>query len=119
MKKKVDLHSHTNCSDGFYSPKELVHKASELGIEILSITDHDSVNAIDEASKFGKSLGIEIIPGVEISSDLRGSEVHILGYFVDTENKDLAHYLEFFREERFFCGSHRGHKYVGIPYMVY
>lgn len=105
MKKKVDLHSHTNYSDGFYSPKELVHKASELGIDILSITDHDSVNGIDEAIKIGRSEGIEIVPGVEISSDLRGSEVHILGYFIDIENKDLAHYLEFFREERLLRAS--------------
>ena len=100
MKRKVDLHSHTNYSDGFHSPEELVHKAKDAGIDILSITDHDSVNAIEEATKIGEKLGIEIIPGVEISSDLRGAEVHILGYFIDIENKELAHYLAFFREER-------------------
>ena len=100
MKNKVDLHSHTNYSDGFHSPEELVHKAKEVGIDILSITDHDSVNGIAEAIKIGRKLGIEIVPGVEISSDLRGAEVHILGYFIDINNKDLDHYLEFFREER-------------------
>jgi 3',5'-nucleoside bisphosphate phosphatase len=100
LKQKVDLHSHTNYSDGFHSPKELVSKAKDVGIEILSITDHDSVNAIEEATAVGKKLGVEIIPGVEISSDLRGGEVHILGYFIDINNKELEHYLEFFREER-------------------
>ncbi len=100
MKRKVDLHSHTNYSDGFHSPEELVHKAKDVGIDILSITDHDSVNAIEEATKIGEKLGVEIIPGVEISSDLRGAEVHILGYFVDINNKELEHYLAFFREER-------------------
>ncbi len=100
MKLKVDLHSHTNYSDGFYSPEELVHKAKDAGISILSITDHDSVNAIEKATKVGEKLGVQIIPGVEISSDLRGAEVHILGYFVDIENKELEHYLTFFREER-------------------
>jgi len=100
LKHKVDLHSHTNYSDGFHSPEELVHKAKDAEIDILSITDHDSVNAIEEATKIGEKLGIEIIPGVEISSDLRGAEVHILGYFIDIENKELAHYLSFFREER-------------------
>ncbi len=100
MKRKVDLHSHTNYSDGFHSPEELVHKAKDAGIDILSITDHDSVNAIEEATKIGEKLGVEIIPGVEISSDLRGAEVHILGYFIDIENKELARYLTFFREER-------------------
>ncbi len=100
MKLKVDLHSHTNYSDGYYSPEELVHKAKDAGISILSITDHDSVNAIEKATKVGEKLGVQIIPGVEISSDLRGAEVHILGYFIDTENKELEHYLTFFREER-------------------
>ncbi len=100
MKLKVDLHSHTNYSDGYYSPEELVHKAKDAGISILSITDHDSVNAIEVATKVGEKLGVQIIPGVEISSDLRGAEVHILGYFIDIENKELEHYLTFFREER-------------------
>lgn len=100
MKLKVDLHSHTNYSDGFYSPEELVHKAKDAEISILSITDHDSVNAIKEATNIGEKLGVQIIPGVEISSDLLGAEVHILGYFVDIENKELEHYLTFFREER-------------------
>jgi predicted metal-dependent phosphoesterase TrpH len=97
---KVDLHSHTNLSDGFYSPEALIHKAKDVGLEILSITDHDSVNAIEEATSIGREFGIEIIPGVEISSDLRGIEVHILGYFIDITNKELEHYLTFFREER-------------------
>ena len=97
---KVDLHTHTNLSDGFYSTEELMQRAKEVGIEILSITDHDSVNAIEQAIMIGREVGIEIIPGVEISSDLRGIEVHILGYFIDITNKDLEHYLMFFREER-------------------
>jgi len=105
LTRKVDLHSHTNLSDGFNSPKELIHKANDVGIEILSITDHDSVNAIEEATIIGRDVGIEIIPGVEISSDLRGIEVHILGYFVDITNKELEHYLMFFREERIIRAS--------------
>jgi len=98
--RKVDLHSHTNLSDGFNSPEELIHKAKNVGIEILSITDHDSVNAIEEATTLGSDVGVEIIPGVEISSDLRGIEVHILGYFVDITNKEFEQYLMFFREQR-------------------
>ena len=100
LKRKIDLHSHTNYSDGYYSPEELVHKAKIAGIDTLGITDHDSVNAIEKATEVGRELGIEIIPGVEISSDLRGAEVHILGYFIDITNKELEHYLKFFREER-------------------
>ncbi|MGD8305805.1 MAG: PHP domain-containing protein [Ignavibacteria bacterium] len=105
MKNKVDLHSHTNYSDGFYTPGELLERAKKVGIDILSITDHDSVNAIAEANVIGRKLGIEIVPGVEISSDLRGAEVHILGYFININNKDLEHYLEFFREERILRAS--------------
>ena len=99
--EKTDLHMHTFYSDGYNSPERLIEKANSQGIKILSITDHDSVNAIIEATKYAKKFGIEVIPGVEISTDIRDTEVHILGYFVDPDNKDLEHYLNFFREERY------------------
>lgn len=101
MPGKVDLHMHTSYSDGKYSPEELILKAKEVDLEVISITDHDSLNAIDEATELGNKYGIEVIPGVEISSDIKDREVHILGYFVDPENKELEHYLNFFREERY------------------
>ncbi len=100
MRAKVDLHSHTNYSDGFNSPKELIDKAKGKGIEVLSITDHDNLAAIAEASEYGRKVGVEIIPGVEISSDILDREIHILGYFVEPGNPELERYLEFFREER-------------------
>jgi hypothetical protein len=99
--EKTDLHMHTFYSDGYNSPERLIEKANSQGIKILSITDHDSVNAISEATKYAEKFGIEIIPGVEVSTDIRDTEVHILGYFVDPDNKDLEHYLNFFREERY------------------
>jgi predicted metal-dependent phosphoesterase TrpH len=99
--QKTDLHTHTSYSDGYLTPKELLKKASSQGIEVLSITDHDSVNAFEVSKKFAGKFGIEVIPGVEISSDIRDSEVHILGYFIDPQNKELEHYLHFFREERY------------------
>ena len=98
---KTDLHMHTYYSDGYNTPERLIDKAKNQGIKILSITDHDSVNAISEATEYSKKFGIEVIPGVEISTDIRDTEVHILGYFVDPDNKDLEHYLNFFREERY------------------
>ncbi|HKB84870.1 MAG TPA: PHP domain-containing protein [Ignavibacteriaceae bacterium] len=100
MRSKVDLHSHTNYSDGFNSPKDLIDKARSKGIEILSITDHDNLAGIDEASEYGKEVGVEIIAGVEISSDILDREIHILGYFVEPGNPELERYLEFFRAER-------------------
>ncbi len=97
---KTDLHMHSFYSDGFHSPEKLIDRANVQGIKILSITDHDSVNGIHEAIDYASKLGIEVIPGVEISTDIRDTEVHILGYFVDPKNNDLEHYLNFFREER-------------------
>ena len=101
MPIKTDLHMHTNFSDGFNSPESLIEKANNRDIKILSITDHDNTNGISEAVEFASKYGIEIIPGVEISSDIRDTEVHILGYFIDPKNPDLEHYLNFFREERY------------------
>ncbi len=100
MRSKIDLHSHTNYSDGFNSPIALIDKAKERGIDILSITDHDNLAAIKEASEYGRQVGVEIIPGVEISSDIMDREIHILGYFVEPGNPELERYLEFFRAER-------------------
>ena len=100
MDGKVDLHMHTSYSDGFYSPGELIEKVKEAEVDVVSITDHDNLSGIKEATDKGKELGIEVIPGVEISSDSQGKEIHVLGYFVDPENEELERYLKFFREER-------------------
>ena len=100
MTGKVDLHTHTTYSDGFYSPNELITKAKNAGIDVISITDHDNIAGILEAIEIGKKFGIEVIPGMEISSDLKDKEVHILAYFFEPENSELERYLSFFREER-------------------
>lgn len=100
MRAKADLHIHTNFSDGFYSPKEIVSMAKQRGLEIISITDHDNVSALHEAMKYGEEIGVEVIAGVEISSDIKDREIHILGYFIDIDSQELEHYLNFFREER-------------------
>jgi 3',5'-nucleoside bisphosphate phosphatase len=100
MEGKVDLHIHTNYSDGFYSPEDVVLKAKENGLDAISITDHDNLNGINQAIKKGNEIGVEVIPGVEISSDIRDKEIHILGYFIQTDSLELERYLNFFREER-------------------
>ena len=101
MSEKTDLHMHTYYSDGYHSPEKLIEKAKNQGIKTLSITDHDNVKGIFEANDIAQKFNIEVIPGVEISTDIRDTEVHILGYFVDPLNKDLEHYLNFFRDERY------------------
>ncbi len=100
MIRKIDLHMHTNYSDGQYSPEELIIKVKEAGIDLISITDHDTIGGIAEGIEIGKHYGIEVIPGLEISSDIKDREVHILGYFFDPNNIELEEYLKFFRIER-------------------
>jgi 3',5'-nucleoside bisphosphate phosphatase len=100
MSTVVDLHTHTLMSDGFLSPEKLVEKAKKSGIDILSITDHDNLQALPEAIRAGNESGVEIITGVEMSSDIRDREVHILAYFIELNNPELERYLAFFREER-------------------
>lgn len=100
MIRKIDLHMHTNYSDGQHSPEELIIKVKEAGIDLISITDHDTIGGIAEGIEIGKHYGIEVIPGLEISSDIKDREVHILGYFFDPNNIELEEYLKFFRIER-------------------
>lgn len=100
MNKKVDLHTHTTYSDGALSPEELLNLAKKKKIEILGITDHDTIDGIDEAIDYGKKIGIEVIPGLEISTDVEGQEVHLLGYFVNHKDHELKKYLQFFKKER-------------------
>ncbi len=89
MKQNFDLHSHSNTSDGSFSPTELVEYASKNGIKTLAITDHDTVNGVDEAVKAGEKLGVTVIAGVEISIDFDPGTMHICGYNIDIENKNL------------------------------
>src|SRR3989338_5463519 len=82
----ADLHTHTYYSDGLSSPRDLVQKAREVGLTQIAITDHDAIEGIAEAEEEGKLLGIRIIPGIELSADISGTEVHLLGYFVRYQN---------------------------------
>ena len=81
--EKADLHIHSKCSDGIFSPEEIVAKASASGLAAISITDHDSVSGIDKAKPLASAKGIELIPGVEMSSTYKGYDIHVLGYFFD------------------------------------
>ena len=101
MSGKIDLHMHTTYSDGFYSPTELVRKAHNAGLSVIALTDHDSINGIKEATIYGKELGVEVIPGLEISTDIDDKEIHLLAYFIDIDNEELQKYLSFFRDERY------------------
>lgn len=75
----IDLHSHTTASDGQYSPSELVKKASEHNIKLLAITDHDTINGLEEAKNAGEQYRVKIIPGIEINITAPRGEFHLLG----------------------------------------
>lgn len=83
MYKKGDFHIHTTGSDGNLTPKEVVELARNRGVDIISITDHNNTDGIDEAIKSGKDCDITVIPGVELSTKFNSCKVHILGYFKD------------------------------------
>ena len=97
----VDLHVHSNISDGKLSPTELVRKAAGLGLRVLSLTDHDAVDGTKPALTAAAAFpGLRLIPGVEISTDLPDGEAHILGYYIDYTDPDLLAALERFRNSR-------------------
>ncbi len=97
---KVDLHTHTNYSDGALTPQQLIQKARAADIRVLGIADHDNIGALDEAIECGSEVGMEIINGVELSAALGERDIHILGYFIDHKNPKLLDYLSLFRRER-------------------
>ncbi|MBA7474928.1 5'-3' exoribonuclease [subsurface metagenome] len=98
---KVDLHIHSTASDGRLSPAEIVRKSAELGLAIIALADHDTVDGIAAAVAAAEAFpGLKVIPGVEISTDMPTDEVHILGYFVDYNDHELRTSLEKMRNSR-------------------
>ena len=95
----VDLHMHTTCSDGIYSPEALTKMAVEAHLDVIAISDHDTVAAY--AAPYHLNAGTRIIPAIEMSSDYEGEDVHVLGYYLDTADADLLAYCAQFKERRF------------------
>lgn len=96
----IDLHIHTQASDGSMTPGDVVKAAKELGLSAIAITDHDSVAGVREALASGKSLGVKVVPAVEVSTEEEGEEVHILGYFIDYAAGWLRQRLEILKKKR-------------------
>ena len=92
--QRVDLHSHTTASDGLNSPADNMKLAKEAGLVALGITDHDSVNGIEEAMVAAERLGIEVIPGIEVSTVENGQDVHVLGYFIRYKDQNFLNQLD-------------------------
>ena len=96
-----DLQSHSDQSDGAFRPGEVVKLAAKAGVELLSLTDHDSVDGVPEAREAAAEAGLRIVTGVEISAlDRSRGDLHILGYLIDEHDRALGTRLETFRHER-------------------
>ena len=96
----IDLHLHTTASDGTLTPSELVFRARDAGLAIISITDHDTTAGSDAARAVARDAGLQLIPGIEISAVADGRDVHVLGYFIDTASASLRAFLDRQREDR-------------------
>lgn len=99
---KADLHMHTTFSDGRKTYQEVMDMAKENGVDVISITDHDTIRDVDALSAYAEKIGIRYIPGIELSTIYQGKSVHVLGYFTDQSylDEDLLAYTKQIKHDR-------------------
>ena len=98
--KAIDLHVHSTYSDGTLTPNELVTRAKQFGLSSIALTDHDTIEGVEEAVNAGLENDLEIIPGVELSTEYMGKEIHIVGLFIDYTDENFKKELENLRNTR-------------------
>ena len=96
----IDLHVHSTASDGTCSPSELVSLAKAAGLSAFALTDHDSIDGIEEALAAGRELGMEVIPGVELSCNYNEEEIHMVGLYIDYKSEEFVEHLRNFQDLR-------------------
>ncbi len=116
----IDLHTHSWFSDGTKSPTELVRLASNSGVSAIAITDHDTMDGVDEALTASAEYGVEVVPGLEVSVTHKKKPLHILGYYMDAAHTELAAALAVLQEARDGRNTKIIHKLqdLGIPVTV-
>jgi predicted metal-dependent phosphoesterase TrpH len=100
MIASADLHIHTHFSDSSSSPQEIVDDALKAGLACIAITDHDTLDGIVPAIEAVAGLGLEVVPGIELSSELESCDIHILGYFIDYTKGPLLEKIDVFLDAR-------------------
>lgn len=98
--KRIDLHVHSNASDGTCTPTELVERALAMGLAAFALTDHDTTDGIDEAAAWAKGRDIEVVAGIELSTEYNGADVHILGFDIDYKSEEFQKKIRRFRNQR-------------------
>jgi predicted metal-dependent phosphoesterase TrpH len=102
---EIDLHTHSNRSDGTFTPAEVVRTAAEGNLDAVALVDHDTTEGIEEALATGVDLGVEVIPGVEFSAEYERTSIHVLCYWPDVENGEFQAELQRLRDDRFRRGE--------------
>lgn len=92
--ERIDLHTHTTASDGIYSPSDLIKMAIKRDLTVMAITDHDSVDGLEEGMDFSKDKDFELIPGIELSIEYTGGSFHLIGLYIDFHNRELIEITE-------------------------
>jgi hypothetical protein len=96
----ADLHLHTIFSDGTYTPEDLIRESERVGLCAISVVDHDTIDGIEPTLGIARSRNIEVLPGIELSTEYDGTEVHILGYLIDCSNKELREKIDSLKKNR-------------------
>ncbi|MBQ1983880.1 MAG: PHP domain-containing protein, partial [Spirochaetaceae bacterium] len=96
----IDLHTHSNCSDGDLSPEELVEYAYKKKIEVLALTDHDTISGLERASAHAQKLGIDFVKGIELGIEWPSGEFHLLGYGLSKVSQSLLDLIETLQKNR-------------------
>lgn len=115
---RIDLHTHSNRSDGTFEPAEVVRLAAERALDVVALTDHDTTDGLAEALATGSVVGVEVVPGVEFSAEFDGNSVHVLCYWMDPEDTALQLELRRLREDRFRRGELMVGKLQGLGLPV-
>ena len=101
----ADLHTHSFCSDGMRTPTQAVEEAAAAGVQALSLTDHDTVGGVAEATAAGDRLGVDIVPGTELSVHIDDRELHLLAYFIDYRSTRLGSHVKLLHQRRHDRGA--------------
>lgn len=115
----VDMHTHTSYSDGLYRPKELIDRAIKKNLSGIAITDHDTIDALDEAMAYAKAKNFILVPGIEFGCEYHDKEVHLLGYFIDPNHTDLIEATKQLKKSRIERGEKMVEKLVNLGFDLH